>query len=293
MSVYFSEHCVSLENVLKFCFPSNFQHPHSAVRLFLLAKLGPCYETHTYFSCLCTDCKTKCRKRVESDELCKQFYAGKEFAPNDLLEFTWLCKACEFHCQNIVHLRGGFKGQHIVSDQELQQMELASIREDIVSLYMPNNTMTLKELNEAMFQLPSRLRNQHDYTPDELIELIKEVPRFHNGEIDFHKFASRVEEIRLERLKQARKVYPDIVKSKPKPSLSALSLTTSKSATAIKSVAPTTMKSTLTLSQAYGHQGPITMKEITNKMLQTTTAKLAASLNLSSSKSMSNFQSKK
>ena len=47
---------VTAENILKFMFPPNLEHPNSSGRLDLFALYGPTVHYHSVDSCFCSKC---------------------------------------------------------------------------------------------------------------------------------------------------------------------------------------------------------------------------------------------
>lgn len=99
-----------------------------------------------------------------------------------------LCPKCTHHCHHVVHLKSGFKGHHIVSDGEMHIMERDFERDEIVSMYMPLGTMSKAELEQMVYNLPPRLRHQHIYTPDEIIDIFAKCEKSASGAFVFQSF---------------------------------------------------------------------------------------------------------
>lgn len=130
-----AKHRVSLDDVLQFCFPINIEHPLSTGRLFLLAEYGPLSREHSQLCCLCAGCQERLRALRKTDEFAKSLFAGAHFTGADVAKMQWLCRACKAHSEQITHLRAGFKGKHIITDKEIDEMCRQAQREDILSAY--------------------------------------------------------------------------------------------------------------------------------------------------------------
>lgn len=55
---------LSVDAVLRFCFPQHILHPRSTGRLYVLAEYGPACDIHSY-ECLCPECKVKTQEVCE------------------------------------------------------------------------------------------------------------------------------------------------------------------------------------------------------------------------------------
>jgi hypothetical protein len=119
----------------------------------------------------------------------KEFYRGEPMRMSDWSHYSeLLCPKCTQHCMNIVHIKSGFKGTHIVSDGEMHIMERDFERDEIVSMYMPKGTMSQEELERVVYHLPPRLRHQHIYTQDEIIDMFAKCQKAPSGAYVFQNF---------------------------------------------------------------------------------------------------------
>eukprot|EP00455_Lapot_gusevi_P014311 TRINITY_DN17103_c0_g3_i1.p1 TRINITY_DN17103_c0_g3~~TRINITY_DN17103_c0_g3_i1.p1 ORF type:complete len:335 (-),score=44.09 TRINITY_DN17103_c0_g3_i1:276-1280(-) len=210
---------ITLQDIIKFLFPSNIQHPNSSSRLFILAENGPLYAEHSYYACLCGKCKNECRDRRNQSPLCRQIYGGHHITPDMLAELTWICDVCAEHITSIVHLKGGPGGRHIVSDQELAQMEIFLRRNDVLALYLPKDRcLSVREQQELLDELPANHRKPHNYTVEEIVSMFEGCTVDGNGAMEFHEVSRVIQQAHQHFLKQAKKMFPDLVKKSSKPS---------------------------------------------------------------------------
>jgi hypothetical protein len=71
-----SQHKLSLDDILTFCFPPSVDHALSTGRLYVLAEAGPLHKGHQFDTCLCTNCKNECINRRKTDGNRSSFSCG-------------------------------------------------------------------------------------------------------------------------------------------------------------------------------------------------------------------------
>ena len=69
-------------------------------------------------------------------------------------------------------LRAGYKGMHVVTEQELEDMIHEMIREDILRVYVGNAILTPTEQEEVISQADPALKSIPNYTKEEFEELL-------------------------------------------------------------------------------------------------------------------------
>jgi len=109
-------------------------------------------------------------------------------------------------------LCGGYKGQHLVTDQELDDMIKEMIREDILKVYVENQVLTRREQEEVIQQADSKFKQVPNYTRSQVEELLKTCGRGDEGEYLFHDLQRIVREDREKKLRERQKMYPDVKK---------------------------------------------------------------------------------
>jgi hypothetical protein len=110
-------------------------------------------------------------------------------------------------------LRAGYKGQHVVTEQELEDMIHEMIREDILRVYMGSAVLTPTEQEEVISQADPALKSIPNYTKEEFEELL--APALNEeGKYDFHKLQALIRRERAEKLAHRKQMYPDIVNKK-------------------------------------------------------------------------------
>ena len=110
-------------------------------------------------------------------------------------------------------LRAGYKGMHVVTEQELEDMIHEMIREDILRVCIGNAVLTPNEQEEVISQADPALKSIPNYTKEEFEELL--APAL-NGEglYDFHNLQALIRKERTDKLNDRKKMYPDVVNKK-------------------------------------------------------------------------------
>mmetsp|Transcript_52132 Transcript_52132/g.122307 ORF Transcript_52132/g.122307 Transcript_52132/m.122307 type:complete len:292 (+) Transcript_52132:184-1059(+) len=107
-------------------------------------------------------------------------------------------------------LRSGYKGQHVVTEQELEDMIVDMIREDILKVYVGDAVLKPTEQEEVISQADDKLKSIPNYTKEEIEELL--APALNRDlQYDFHKLQHIVRRERQVQLKERKKMYPDVV----------------------------------------------------------------------------------
>ena len=110
-------------------------------------------------------------------------------------------------------LRSGYKGMHVVTEEELEDMIIEMIREDMLRVYVGNAVLTPVEQEEVISQADPALKSIPNYTKEEFEELL--VPALNEeGLYDFHRLQALIRKERAEKLLDRKKMYPDIVNKK-------------------------------------------------------------------------------
>ena len=110
-------------------------------------------------------------------------------------------------------LRGGYKGMHAVTEQELEDMIHEMIREDILRVYVGNAVLSPTEQEEVISQADPALKSIPNYTKEEFEELL--APALNDeGLYDFHRLQKLIHEERAEKLEARRQMYPNVVNKK-------------------------------------------------------------------------------
>jgi len=110
-------------------------------------------------------------------------------------------------------LRAGYKGMHVVTEQELEDMIHEMIREDILRVYVGNAILTPTEQEEVISQADPALKSIPNYTKEEFEELL--APALNEeGQYDFHRLQALIRKERAAKLVDRKKMYPDIVNKK-------------------------------------------------------------------------------
>ncbi|OQR98207.1 aspartyl protease family A01A [Achlya hypogyna] len=96
-------------------------------------------------------------------------------------------------------LRSGERGQHVVTDLELNTMSQSIEREDILSVYGMVG-LSRDEEEEVLRQADKHLKTIPRYTRRDVDEIFRHVPRDGRGDIAFHHMQKRIMEERLRRI---------------------------------------------------------------------------------------------
>ena len=107
-------------------------------------------------------------------------------------------------------LRAGYKGQHIVTEQELSDMIDEMIREDVLKVYVGDAVLKPSEQEEILSQADDKLKTIPNYTKEEIEELLSPCLDS-DGVYNFKKLQEIVHSERSEKLKERKKTFPDIV----------------------------------------------------------------------------------
>jgi len=107
-------------------------------------------------------------------------------------------------------LRAGYKGQHIVTEQELSDMIDEMIREDVLKVYVGDAVLKPSEQEEILSQADDKLKTIPNYTKEEIEELLSPCLDS-DGFYNFKKLQEIVHSERSEKLKERKKTFPDIV----------------------------------------------------------------------------------
>jgi len=108
-------------------------------------------------------------------------------------------------------LRSGYKGQHLVTDQELKDMTSEMIKEDILKIYVGDQVLSQRDQDEVIQQADSKFKSIPNYTKGEILELLRTVPRNEEGHYNFHELQRIVQQNRAIELRERKKMYPDVV----------------------------------------------------------------------------------
>ena len=101
-------------------------------------------------------------------------------------------------------LRSGERGQHVVSDLELNTMCLTLEREDILSVYT-DEALTAEEEEELMIQADHYLKIIPQYQPCDIHAILANVVRDADGLLDFHEMQRVILAARQDRVKKMKK----------------------------------------------------------------------------------------
>lgn len=154
----FDKYRISLEMLFKFLNPPNIEHSNINARLDAFAIYGPILNYHSVDNCFCIPCskigkeyikgfkanltkmertrmglesmdQTRGMNMTSSTASRKKNKDPVRLSPIRLLNedgiiAIWddLCPKCQNHCENFVHLVSGREQQHIVTDNEMNEM---------------------------------------------------------------------------------------------------------------------------------------------------------------------------
>jgi len=108
-------------------------------------------------------------------------------------------------------LRSGYKGQHRVTDQELNDMIEEMIKEDILKIYVGEQVLSIRDQEEVIQQADSKFKNIPNYTRAQIDQVLSECRRNEHGAYNFHDLQRLVRENRQSELSERKKMYPDVV----------------------------------------------------------------------------------
>ena len=158
-------------------------------------------------------------------------HGSEEVDPNDLLQF--LLPSGFFHSKSTARLyifaecgptlvkvrdgwmslRAGYKGMHVVTEQELEDMITEMIREDILRVYMGDAVLSPTEQEEVISQADPALKSIPNYTKEEFEELL--APALNErGLYDFHRLQALIRKERKDKLLVRKQMYPSVVNKK-------------------------------------------------------------------------------
>jgi hypothetical protein len=207
-----------MADVEAFCFPAEVLHPRSGSRLLVLAESGPLRRVHSFHGCLCAACRARALELRASSPEVRAFVHGEPVAGEAAAAtFPWLCAQCQAHCRDAVHIVGGARGRHVVSELELAEMEREVTRADIMEAYGRAHSLSLREQLEFISALPVHKRLPPAYSRPELRELLAPLRVAADGTVDFDELRALVSELRRRRVRALRKMHRDVVVPRPPP----------------------------------------------------------------------------
>jgi hypothetical protein len=107
-------------------------------------------------------------------------------------------------------LRSGYKGQHVVTEQELSDMIDEMIKEDILRVYVGDAVLKPSEQEEVIAQADNNLKTIPNYSKEHIEDLL--IPALDKeGRYNFHKMQKIVRKERYQKLGERKKMYPDVV----------------------------------------------------------------------------------
>jgi hypothetical protein len=123
-------------------------------------------------------------------------------------------------------LRSGKGGKHILMEYELDQMCQQIEREDLIEIYMHRArdaaTLTTPEQDAIINQADAHLKKAKgkamlpQMTREEIIDLLVDFPRDSDGRLNFHEVQNFLRNLRTERVKQLKLVYPQLTNKNKK-----------------------------------------------------------------------------
>ena len=154
---------IKLDDLLKFIFPSNLEHPDTTGRLDLFGLYGPIVNWHSIERCFCKKCYAHVKNIIDknSEKQLASTFINSESSFNKTAGFSQtkiqtsklkkgpirliketdidsirlsLCDKCRDHVEKFTHLPSGREGQYLTSDIEINQMIYEINRTDIYKL---------------------------------------------------------------------------------------------------------------------------------------------------------------
>lgn len=107
-------------------------------------------------------------------------------------------------------LRSGYKGQHVVTEQELTDMIEEMVKEDILRVYVGDAVLKPSEQEEVIAQADNNLKSIPNYSKEHIEDLL--LPAMDKeGGYNFHKMQAIIRKERYIKLAERKKMYPDVV----------------------------------------------------------------------------------
>lgn len=226
---------VTLDNIFKFMFPPNLEHPNSTGRLDLFALYGPTVHYFSVDTSFCKDCtplaknqlkiaihrkKEAARKKSGASEdsmdtttksvsmrgTQKTIQATRKLmeAPQRLLQeedindiYPDLCMKCQKHVDGFVSLTCGRGAQHINTDIEINEMINEVNKNDILNLLIVEKGSTAKMM---ILTLDLHEPKEIMYTRNHVKELIKDLETDYYERYEFEELQKMILEDRRLRI---------------------------------------------------------------------------------------------
>mmetsp|Transcript_44263 Transcript_44263/g.110851 ORF Transcript_44263/g.110851 Transcript_44263/m.110851 type:complete len:299 (+) Transcript_44263:45-941(+) len=106
-------------------------------------------------------------------------------------------------------MRSGYKGQHVLTDQELNDMIEEMIKEDILKVYVGDAVLKPSEQTEVIAQADDKLKSIPNYTKEHIEDLLEHT-RDGEGNYNFHKMQKVIRKERYTKLAERKRMYPDV-----------------------------------------------------------------------------------
>jgi len=163
---HFEKFKVTLDMVMKFIYPPNLEHPNVNSRLDIFALYGPVVNQHSVDTCFCRPC-AQIGKEYLQRVICEKIEEKKkklgivtknttmssktsmsttgsskiQVAPLRLVDekgiielWPQLCEKCREHCETSVHLTCGREQQHIMTNNEVNELAYEINRRELHEL---------------------------------------------------------------------------------------------------------------------------------------------------------------
>jgi len=112
-------------------------------------------------------------------------------------------------------LRGGIRGQHVVTDKELDTMGRAIEREDILSVYA-GKELTPQQEEEILASADEFMKTIPHWSKEDIIDILDDLPTDKDGNMSFHDMQKAIQDARAQRILFMKKKADAAIKRRKK-----------------------------------------------------------------------------
>lgn len=111
-------------------------------------------------------------------------------------------------------LCAGWKGQHVITDRELKSMIDEIEKEDLLSIFVKEKGMTEEKQMEILVDAKKGKPPLPNMSREQVEALFKPLKRNKKGMVSFHDMQALIMGARMARMKELKKMYPDLAGGK-------------------------------------------------------------------------------